>query len=56
MACSEYASQVGINYILLQSQYPLVRVTMKMYVGAKAASLCIFYENAFFFRARIRGP
>lgn len=48
MACSEYA-QVGINYILLKSQYALVKIAIKRYIGATAASLCILYENVFFF-------
>lgn len=47
MASSEYAAQVGINYVLLQSQYLLVRVTMKMYVKANATSQCILYDSAF---------
>jgi len=49
MACSEYA-QVGINYILLKSQYALVKIAIKRYIGATAASLCILYENVFFFK------
>lgn len=56
MACSECASQVGLKYILLLSKCPLGRGTMKMHVGAKAASLYIFMRKHFFLKVIFRGP